>query len=141
MNCRDSNKCYDNIDKWISEAPQALNEFILVKQEVLSNKTFVNKFSVNGSIFLRVMDTSIYHYFFMPQLKKWFQKGRGYINFEKNDTSCCFKECGYTSAAGYIYYKSFGRQRPYRSEVNIVDSATIGLNWIAHVITCNGCDD
>ena len=134
------NKC-ENIDGWMNDAPEALKEFNLVKREILSNSQFQKKFSVQGQLFIRILDTSEYKSYDMPSLKEWFRKGRGYIAFTENDTSFCFKECesGVNTSSGYIYYRK--KKNEYKTRVQIVDSLDLGEGWHAEIVKCKGCNE
>lgn len=103
----------------------------------------MDRFSNKGYLFLRELDTSKYLSYSMPKVMDWFRKGRGYISFEKRDTSFCYKECihGFNTTNGYVYYKPFGKKHDYKTGVQITDTLSINDIWIAHVVTCSGCEE
>lgn len=126
---------------WIEEAPQALQEFELVRQELEDNPTFVDEFSRNESLFLRKIDSIEYQDYPVPKVREWFRNGRGYIDFQENSISFCYKQCikGGRTANAYFYSIPQRHQHSYKSGVEIVDSLTIGNEWRVHIVTCNGC--
>lgn len=139
--CNHKNECDKDIDKWIAESPKAYEEFLIVKQEILSNKIFLNGLTIKKQMFLRASDTTIYDQYSMQELKKWFKNSRGYISFREEDTSFCFKECedGSHIAAGYVYYEK--RHENYKSGLEIVDSLRLNENWFAYVVKYDGCNE
>jgi hypothetical protein len=143
LGCK-SNQCESNAHGWIQNAPAALDEFLLVKAEILSNKAFVDSFSKHGYLFVggAFSDTDKFAGFVMPHLKEWFRNGRNYIAFEPNDTTACYQDCesGSFSASAEIHQVPFNRKKYYRS-VKVMDSLKLKEGWNAQVVYCYKCDD
>ncbi len=136
------NSCDQNVDKWISDAPFALEEFRKIEIELKNNPEFVKKFDYgNDKLFLRTLDTSEYFsHYRLPLLQKWFRNGRAYISFSDGDTSVCYKQCVNLNGTAY---GTIGNKREnikkYKTGVVIVDSITLKGNWFGIVTTCENC--
>src|SRR5688572_18400292 len=102
LGCK-SNKCAPNTKEWITEAPYALEEFLLVKDEILSNKIFIDSFSRQGILFINadIVDTSYFEQLKMHKLKEWFNKGRSMLSFSEKDTAAYYKYCNNGLHAAY----------------------------------------
>ncbi|NCU05678.1 MAG: hypothetical protein GXC73_17045 [Chitinophagaceae bacterium] len=134
-----SNECNKkNVSNWIAEAPVAFEDFLLVKEELLSNKQFIDSFSSkDGEFFITKTDYS-YSGFTMPKLENWFKNGGYYIDFKKHDTSICFKE--WNNGLDYIYgIIQFGPIETSTKYRQYVDTLTLKNNWHAIVRKCCGC--
>jgi len=134
------NSCDQNIDKWITDAPLALEEFRKIEIELNNNPEFVKEFSIENELLLIPKDTNKYFsHYNLPSLKKWFKDGRDYISLRDCDTNVCYKQCVYINAAyGIIGNKRQGIKN-YRTEVVIVDSMNLKGNWFGIVTTCENC--
>jgi hypothetical protein len=141
--CKNSRKCEDDEKRWINESPIVLKEFIEVKQEILSNKIFLNEFVQEGTLFLRPMDSDKYLNHEMPNLNNWFNMGRGYISFSETDTSFCFKSCEKGSYTMYATIEKLSNIeiKSYNESVIILDTMILENSWKAIVTECNGCVD
>ncbi len=137
------NICDIKSKRWIKESPVALDEFLIVKNEILSDTAFINAFFGHDDfIFIGgLIDTTKFSDFALPHLKEWFRKGNVWISFKKKDTSACYKLCenGTHTAMGII---RFGNKPQIRdSRIIISDTLKLKDNWYAEVIKCNGCNE
>ena len=134
--------CDKTINNWISESPSALNEFQLVKKEILSNQAFLDSFTTRGRVFIggAMSDTNDFAGFDMPRLKEWYKKGRGLISFDKADTLAIYRECdnGGHQAWAHIRKTKFN-PKEFNSSVSLIDTLQLPNNWYALVIQCRGC--
>ncbi|HRG88601.1 MAG TPA: hypothetical protein PLW44_06235 [Chitinophagales bacterium] len=143
-----ANKCDENIEEWITDAPDALTDFIAVKTELDTAAHFKQEFGdIYGGLFLR---QGYYEYYYskynMPKLAHWFKKGRDYISISPNGyTSMCYKDCTDRThtAWGFIYNR---KQNPnsthhYKDGVIMIDSLNLNEDWYALVIKCDGCNE
>lgn len=136
-------KCSDNINQWITQAPEAFRHFELVKREILSNNRFVDSLTTQGVLFigLNTVDTSNISESEMPYLKGWFKKGYGYINIEKDDTSACFIKCSNGGHLAYGNIELINFNRNYDANISFLDSVKLSENYKAVVWECIGCED
>nr|WP_294906815.1 hypothetical protein [uncultured Lacibacter sp.] len=133
-----SAECYKkNVNAWISEAPAALDEFFIVKEEILSNKKFLDSFSSKGgSVFITEIEYR-YSGFIMPKLETWFKNGHGWLSFEKHDTVFSYKEWsnGLDDIYGTIQLGPIDTSKYRQFE----DTLKLKDNWYAIVRKCCGC--
>ena len=135
-----SGRCSESAKNWIKEAPQALEEFLVVKQEILSNRQFLDSVLRDSSVF--IYDLHVQTKFNTPNFDKWIKNGRGYISFKKNDTTVLYRQC--QDAKGIIYAKlHFGpfNRSQYHDQVRILDTVQLRNGWFAEVSECRGCGD
>ncbi|MCW3073076.1 MAG: hypothetical protein JWP69_145 [Flaviaesturariibacter sp.] len=136
--CR-PNRCAEESGQWIKEAPLALEEFLVVKKEILTNQALLDSFTKGGKLFLvgAGFGPEKFGGFNVPQLKLWFRKGHEYISFEPGDTVACYRGCENGGVSGSAYLRS--KETKYNSQVEIIDSLKLGMGWFAEVIVCRGC--
>ncbi len=132
--------CADGVEDWINEAPRALDEFLLIRDEVLADSAFVASRARGGLIFIG-RDTIEYPKERLPRLMGWFRRGRGIIDMDGGRAEVYYRDCrtGRYNAWGVVYYERL--KYPWISVVEMVDSTDLGNGWHAHVTTCVGCGD
>jgi hypothetical protein len=143
-----ANNCTNHIEEWITEAPDALKDFNAVKAELDTAVHFKQEFGDRlGGLFIKGGNYEYYYSKYnMPNLARWFKKGRSYISISPNGyTNICFKNCidRMNTASGYIYNRKSNPNPTihYKEGVTLIDSLNINDEWYAHVITCTGCNE
>ena len=137
-----SKKCAQNTEEWITEAPYILEEFLLVKEEILSNKAFIDSFSRQGILFIGadIVDTSYFNQLKMPKLKEWFNKGRSMVSFSEKDTAAFYKYCNNGLHAAYAkVYKDSPIEPSTNPNVKLIDTLRLKGGWFAKVTECENC--
>ena len=134
------NQCSSDAKYWIKESPLLLEEFLVVKHEILSDSMLLDSFTTRGSFFIggAIFGPDKFDGFDVPKLKEWFKKGHGSISFSQGDTVATYRECesGRVSAWGFIQNT---KTTNYNSGVRIIDSLRLRDNWRAEVVLCRGC--
>ena len=135
------NLCERHLEDWAKDAPSAFQEFQSVKEELKNHPTLVKNYTVNGNFFLKYLDIKNITGFKIPNLKKWFSNGRGYISFSKTDTSICYQSCVSGPGTAYAIIHSSNNVNNYKKGVKIVNTIKLQNNWEAVITKCYGCLD
>ena len=133
-------ECAEDIETWIDEAPTALNEFLMLRKEVLADTTFFVRHAIQGKVLiLDPRDTVEYATYGLPRVMAWFRSGKSYIRIGEDYTEFYFRQCrnGRYSANGMVYLERM--QHSWSVAVERADSADLGDGWHAYVTTCVGC--
>ena len=116
-------------------------EFREVREEINADTAFVDRFSENGYLFLRDLDTAEYALWNVPRVVGWFRRGRGWLALDPGDTTICYRSCEVGGFLANACIHSAPMRHSYKSGVRMIDSLDLGSGWYAHVTTCRGCDE